>query len=994
MAKTVSKEKTLSTSSSMQPFLHPVAIGVLLGQGWHVYGDVVARGAIWGLVICTAGLLVGLACTMFLAAKAVSAQAQSSVRQSLFWMSCALNGGLSAIAQLRVRVGRDGPHADSEAFIVNSLLSSALLGCSLPHVVVKVARHPEAEIMMPCVLALLVTETCCGYESAPLLQVLISVFLLLIGIRGIVAGAAAGPVVIPPTPTQEARRTTPTVPTTPSANPATEPFFPATVLESRRYSPHFLVDRRSSCLASLGEAKPLVTLVARQTGPAESTRPAGKATREKPSTTSRPRPEGPRLEDPSGDLASTRLAEQSVSAEVGSDIRWDVIFEEMKLLGDEINLSKLPAGAAAALANVQAAQAIAQKAQSTSPESDAPPEVVFAALEGEDCSSLQDEGVKEEKQREAEGHEESVPPSLWFPPGISEISVADPAPQEVAAHSSSPVGAAGSQGAPEAPEVAVHLDSSMGIDLLPPVPQGFQGITPSVPFFSTTVPSNHIASQEGPAGPEELLRRHSADVQPPVPVAPSAPTWSPMSRLSPPISSGVWPSGDDASLSASAMEFTPGQLDAWPDSLADTKLRPTAEAFTPSYMDGAMDEQLLHEASAYGEFGYHEGEGWEESAWAGPSSVDPSVMETSGAWDDYGPYAGDASGYLYEDEAAAGSSASADGLEYAAGYWAVPGVGSSIPSGTTIQRLAVNAPRVQRQPIKPLLDPSLPDPGPGRASLVRREAEASRSGVKAGAAVDSSAAAGAGNSHSRTLLVSPLEPWMDEAYVIALFAASTPVVSVKIVSGYLGGIGAFVELASRDDALRSLQGLSAGGLITSPDGWQLKVRWAPAKVDAKQTQQAPLQGLTPLSLSKSRAGDVASALGRRSSKGDTDATREREALRVRMSNGAESRGLPGGRRPDGPDAGQSAPASKGANTKGPVDATDMYWAYLDPRGKVQMGFTTEEMRMWFEMGYFKGDLPVALAKGKAIKEPPSKFFYPLKQWFPEASKSFTFIPKY
>ncbi|CAE8616997.1 unnamed protein product, partial [Polarella glacialis] len=70
----------------------------------------------------------------------------------------------------------------------------------------------------------------------------------------------------------------------------------------------------------------------------------------------------------------------------------------------------------------------------------------------------------------------------------------------------------------------------------------------------------------------------------------------------------------------------------------------------------------------------------------------------------------------------------------------------------------------------------------------------------------------------------------------------------------------------------------------------------------------------------------------------------------------------------------------------------MYWSYIDPHGKIQFGFASEEMRVWFELGYFKGNLQVALAEGPKTHVPDKSEFYSLKQWFPESAKSFTFIP--
>merc|ERR1740121_2626613 len=71
------------------------------------------------------------------------------------------------------------------------------------------------------------------------------------------------------------------------------------------------------------------------------------------------------------------------------------------------------------------------------------------------------------------------------------------------------------------------------------------------------------------------------------------------------------------------------------------------------------------------------------------------------------------------------------------------------------------------------------------------------------------------------------------------------------------------------------------------------------------------------------------------------------------------------------------------------------WAYVDPHGEVQVGFSSEDMRDWYKGGYFPEDLRVALVPGKAGSEvaaPPTQEFRPLRQWFPDAATAFTFMP--
>merc|ERR1712136_340051 len=68
------------------------------------------------------------------------------------------------------------------------------------------------------------------------------------------------------------------------------------------------------------------------------------------------------------------------------------------------------------------------------------------------------------------------------------------------------------------------------------------------------------------------------------------------------------------------------------------------------------------------------------------------------------------------------------------------------------------------------------------------------------------------------------------------------------------------------------------------------------------------------------------------------------------------------------------------------------WAYVDPKNEVQAGFSTEEMRQWFDLGYFDRDLFLGRMNGN--RAPPWREFYPLKQWFPDVSKAFTYSPTF
>mmetsp|Transcript_59441 Transcript_59441/g.109403 ORF Transcript_59441/g.109403 Transcript_59441/m.109403 type:complete len:155 (+) Transcript_59441:3-467(+) len=82
----------------------------------------------------------------------------------------------------------------------------------------------------------------------------------------------------------------------------------------------------------------------------------------------------------------------------------------------------------------------------------------------------------------------------------------------------------------------------------------------------------------------------------------------------------------------------------------------------------------------------------------------------------------------------------------------------------------------------------------------------------------------------------------------------------------------------------------------------------------------------------------------------------------------------------------------GAGTAGKDDSST--WAYVDPKDQVQTGFSLQDMRKWYESGYFDGDLSVALCRDRRGKVPHKSEFYKLRQWFPDLSKSFTYVPKF
>eukprot|EP00928_Gymnodinium_smaydae_P044290 TRINITY_DN29556_c0_g1_i1.p1 TRINITY_DN29556_c0_g1~~TRINITY_DN29556_c0_g1_i1.p1 ORF type:complete len:473 (-),score=131.67 TRINITY_DN29556_c0_g1_i1:72-1280(-) len=92
---------------------------------------------------------------------------------------------------------------------------------------------------------------------------------------------------------------------------------------------------------------------------------------------------------------------------------------------------------------------------------------------------------------------------------------------------------------------------------------------------------------------------------------------------------------------------------------------------------------------------------------------------------------------------------------------------------------------------------------------------------------------------------------------------------------------------------------------------------------------------------------------------------------------------------------ETADARSGRRGSGDDEGTaddDARWAYIDPNDKVRTGFTTENMKEWFDHGYFGADLKVALVRDG--RTPLRSDFYPLKKWFRERSSTFTYVPKF
>lgn len=168
--------------STLQNFLQPAAMGILLRHGWQTYNEAVAQG-VASLIFCSIGIILGFAASLQLGRTA--GKDQATICQSLFSKSCASSGIVEAMFQLiRLR--------SFSAMLCHSFLSSGFLGAALPHIIPKVTQELEAEIWMPAVLAALSAETICRFtERFPLLQISVSIFLLGAGLQGCMADVSA-----------------------------------------------------------------------------------------------------------------------------------------------------------------------------------------------------------------------------------------------------------------------------------------------------------------------------------------------------------------------------------------------------------------------------------------------------------------------------------------------------------------------------------------------------------------------------------------------------------------------------------------------------------------------------------------------------------------------------------------------------------------------------------------------------------------------------------
>eukprot|EP00405_Crypthecodinium_cohnii_P035651 CAMPEP_0206533916 /NCGR_PEP_ID=MMETSP0325_2-20121206/5245_1 /ASSEMBLY_ACC=CAM_ASM_000347 /TAXON_ID=2866 /ORGANISM="Crypthecodinium cohnii, Strain Seligo" /LENGTH=837 /DNA_ID=CAMNT_0054030641 /DNA_START=492 /DNA_END=3002 /DNA_ORIENTATION=- len=257
---------TSSVSSSplavLKNALQPAAMGVLLGQGWHVYNEGWATWTKEGLFVSSIGVAVGLLLGI------EAGRRRAELRGQCFWLACLVTGGLAAIAQLRLRLR----HKQGGALAVNAYLSSLVLGTSLPHVATYLTSDLRPGKLLPCALMMLMTEAICANEQVPLLQTTTFLLLALGGVLGLASGASGSPGSATPllqglgaslgSNDDSSARRKKVGSKAPLPGPGLkggkgmrppdplEPFNPTTSTSKKRYAPKFLLSRREVTVGS------------------------------------------------------------------------------------------------------------------------------------------------------------------------------------------------------------------------------------------------------------------------------------------------------------------------------------------------------------------------------------------------------------------------------------------------------------------------------------------------------------------------------------------------------------------------------------------------------------------------------------------------------------------------------------------------------------------------------------------------------------------------
>lgn len=257
----------------------------------------------------------------------------------------------------------------------------------------------------------------------------------------------------------------------------------------------------------------------------------------------------------------------------------------------------------------------------------------------------------------------------------------------------------------------------------------------------------------------------------------------------------------------------------------------------------------------------------------------------------------------------------------------------------------------------------------------------------------------------KTLWVGGVDASVQESHIHEMFAPMASVSNVRIVRGSGNSPGhAYVELAYEREALAVLEALR-GGPIVAKNGQAFPVDWAtsPAKRPSERKAWPPATS----TWDRWREREHGDGAGRWhweqvGDKGAGPPPRERQQWppwehdagadgHFAKDYGQRRGGFKGG----GKSNGKTVMGGSRTRVEDP-GFTQASWAYIDPSGDVQKGFTTDEMWQWYDMGYFDRDLEVGLmkAEGRRVRVPSRHEFYPLRQWFPDPSTTFSYIPKF
>lgn len=748
--------------------IQPVAIGMLLGHGWHGFHE----GTTISKVLSVAVFVVGIITTEVLCRR--SPLGRSALQRNLFWMCCTVTGGLQAIAQIRLRVGKF--KANNDALVFNSVFSSICLGASVPHVLGKLAVTPNAEVVLPFLLTLLLTEAISNNAAWPLLRIGVSVLLLLAGLHGISTNVDGFPGALAnkqPEGSQPDRN----VDTVQPSEPTHEAFFPATVVRSRRYSPNFLVSRRSKVIGAV-DTEPLVHLVDRAMEAAPNSgasRRANRDNRTRKLRVSSPRGEGGSedAEEKNEDLAKTDCQDEQAASDC------DAHAVEKDDAEDEADWD---ADAKDALLNgVPCSTDDVVERQSSSSDggggedSEAAPEIhgsETADIEPRSDEIQQPQGAEDATVRT--GDESGEAGAAKGPTRHKGLDFVErPADQVLAALMACSIDDDDDEmGAP-----ALQMTAPVMSDKVAQVPlslsrDAFQGrLRPEAQTFEPgVIPAAAEGADTAVISPDTSLEPQPADD---------------VTHTAQPAqyAAGIMEDGPFQEMRASEKIADWGTNDRWPD----------------------MPAAAWGQSNAAG--GGANGNNWDKYAaqdwhYGGHSSM-------SGSYFGSYPYG------VAEHPGAL----SADAPVF------VPGQGHG-PWGS-VEDSSQHRPLLGQEGVASLVDPAVPDPGPGRASQVRR----------GDAGFENSAAAwgphGADDPQASVLCVGDVEEWMTDAYITEIFAHMAYVTNItRLAGGY-----AYVQLDSPASAVYVMDMLG-GGPIQSSSGHVLRVNWADAGYDGDTSWQA------------------------------------------------------------------------------------------------------------------------------------------------------------